>query len=372
MILSDGEVRAMSALALAHMGDAVYEILARREVCRSGKLTAGELHRQTIRYVSAPAQARAAERSAHILRARRRPYTAAGATRTAMPRPAPRRRPSTTLPPGWRHCSGGSISADKTSGSKNSLLSFWRKTMPLDAILLTALRRELENSLLGAKIDRISMPEKDVLILSVHSREQGSRRVLISVRPGSARISLTEQTMENPSQPPMFCMLLRKYLIGARITALEQPLGERLLILRLDTVDELNCRGEKTLVLELMGKGLNLLLLDGDGHILDCIRRVDYEDPNRRALLPGLFYTLPPQQEKPSFFRTEREECERLLTHADRTQPPDKWLLDTFGGLSPLLCRELSLGGWEGLGAALDALRSAYRYRGLHTGDDLH
>ncbi len=87
----------------------------------------------------------------------------------------------------------------------------------------------------------------------------------------------------------MFCMLLRKYLIGARITALEQPLGERLLILRLDTVDELNCRGEKTLVLELMGKGLNLLLLDGDGHILDCIRRVDYEDPNRRALLPGLF-----------------------------------------------------------------------------------
>ena len=229
--------------------------------------------------------------------------------------------------------------------------------MPLDAILLTALRRELENSLLGAKIDRISMPEKDVLILSVHSREQGSRRVLISVRPGSARISLTEQTMENPAQPPMFCMLLRKYLIGARITALEQPLGERLLILRLDTVDELNCRGEKTLVLELMGKGLNLLLLDGDGHILDCIRRVDYEDSNRRALLPGLFYTLPPQQEKPSFFRTEREECERLLTHADRTQPPDKWLLDTFGGLSPLLCRELSLGGWEGLGATLDALR---------------
>ena len=83
------------------------------------------------------------------------------------------------------------------------------------------------------------MPEKDVLILSVHSREQGSCRVLISVRPGSARISLTEQTMENPPQPPMFCMLLRKYLIGARITALEQPRGERLLILRVDTVDEL-------------------------------------------------------------------------------------------------------------------------------------
>ena len=236
--------------------------------------------------------------------------------------------------------------------------------MPLDAILLTALRRELEQTLLGAKIDRISMPEKDVLILSVHSREQGSRRVLLSVRPGSARISLTEQTMENPPQPPMFCMLLRKYLIGARITALEQPLGERLLLLRLDTVDELNCRGEKTLVLELMGKGLNLLLVDGDGRILDCIRRVDYEDSNRRALLPGLFYSLPPQQEKPSFFRVSREECDALLSRADRMQPPDKWLLDTFGGLSPLLCRELALGGWDGLPAALEALRSR-----LDTGD---
>lgn len=230
--------------------------------------------------------------------------------------------------------------------------------MPLDAILLTALRRELENSLLGAKIDRISMPEKDVLILSVHSRERGSRRVLLSVRPGSARISFTEQTMENPSQPPMFCMLLRKYLLGARISTLEQPLGERLLLLRLETVDELSCRGEKTLVLELMGKALNLLLLDGDGRILDCLRRVDYEDPNRRALLPGLFYTLPPQQEKPSFFRTEKEELTRRLSCADRTIPPDKWLLDTFGGLSPLLCRELSLSGWDGLPAALDALRN--------------
>ena len=71
----------------------------------------------------------------------------------------------------------------------------------------------------------------------------------IGVRPGSARISFTEQTMENPAQPPMFCMLLRKYLLGARIAALEQPLGERLLLLRLDTVDGLNCRWEIPLVL---------------------------------------------------------------------------------------------------------------------------
>ena len=236
--------------------------------------------------------------------------------------------------------------------------------MALDGVYLHLVKKELESSLIGARVDKIHQPSKDNLIISLRTLNDGNKKLFFSASAGTARVHFTKNELENPKVPPMFCMLLRKYLIGARITALEQPLGERLLILRLDTVDELNCRGEKTLVLELMGKGLNLLLLDGDGHILDCIRRVDYEDPNRRALLPGLFYTLPPQQEKPSFFRTAREACERLLARADRTQPPDKWLLDTFGGLSPLLCRELALGGWERLSAALDALRAR-----IDTGD---
>ena len=229
--------------------------------------------------------------------------------------------------------------------------------MPLDAMVLTALRRELEPPLTEAKIDRISMPERDVLILSVHSREGGSRRVLLSVRPGSARIHFTEQSYENPAQPPMFCMLLRKHLLGGRITALEQPPGERLLLIRVDAADELLVRSEKTLALELMGKGLNLVLIDGEGRILDCLRRVDYEDSNRRALLPGLFYQLPPPQAKPSFFRAGEDEVARLLARADRSAEPDRWLMDSFGGLSPLLCRELALEGWEGLEANLAELR---------------
>ena len=230
--------------------------------------------------------------------------------------------------------------------------------MPLDAMVLTALRRELETPLAGAKIDRISMPEKDVLILSVHSREEGGRKLLLTTRPGSARIHFTEQSYENPSQPPMFCMLLRKHLLGGRITKLEQPLGERLLLIRVDAVDELSCHAEKALVLELMGKGLNLLLIGEDGRILDCLRRVDYEDSSRRALLPGLFYELPPAQSKPSFFRIPEEELSQRLLSADRAAPPEKWLLDTFGGLSPVLCRELTLRGWEGLEDSLRSLRA--------------
>ena len=228
--------------------------------------------------------------------------------------------------------------------------------MPLDAMVLTALRRELEIPLTGAKIDRISMPEKDVLILSVHSRDEGSRKLLLTIRPGSARVHFTEQSFENPPQPPMFCMLLRKHLLGGRITGLEQPEGERLLQIRVDAVDELSCHAQKTLVLELMGKGLNLLLVGEDGRILDCLRRVDYTESNRRALLPGLFYELPLAQSKPSFFRTPEEEIFQWLMEADQSSPPDKWLMDTFGGLSPLLCRELALSGWEGMESALRSL----------------
>ena len=89
----------------------------------------------------------------------------------------------------------------------------------LDAITISALRRELEAALTGARIDRIGMPERDLLILSLHSRDTGNRRVLISMRPGTARIHLTSQSFENPAQPPMFCKLLRKHLSGARLVA---------------------------------------------------------------------------------------------------------------------------------------------------------
>ncbi|MDO4991132.1 MAG: NFACT RNA binding domain-containing protein [Eubacteriales bacterium] len=230
--------------------------------------------------------------------------------------------------------------------------------MPLDAVMLTALRRELEKELSCAKIDRIGMPERDLLILSVRSRQSGNRKLLISLRPGSARIHLTEQSFENPAQPPMFCMLLRKHLLGARITGFEQPEGERLLILTLDASDELNYHAEKKLYLELMGKSVNLILVDTEGRVVDCFRRQEPSDSARRALLPGLFYALPQSQPKPSFFRTDAETFADMARRAPRDEAPDKWLLDTFGGLSPALCRELALAGWEGVEAQADRLRA--------------
>ena len=185
MILSDGEVRAMSALALAHMGDAVYEILARREVCRSGKLTAGErTGRPSGMYP--PRRRRAAEKDPPASSGEEAAVYRRGRNAHSHAAPAPRRRPSTTPLPGWRRCSGGSISADKTSGSRRTLCYHFGENNASGRHTADG-RRELENSLWGAKIDRISMPEKDVIPVRAFPRA-GSRRVLISVRPGGACI----------------------------------------------------------------------------------------------------------------------------------------------------------------------------------------
>lgn len=227
--------------------------------------------------------------------------------------------------------------------------------MPLDAVTLTGLREELSLQLVGSKIDKINMPERDLVILSLHSRNAGKQKLLLCARSGSARIHLTEQSYENPPQPPMFCMLLRKYLSGARITALTQPPFERMLTIELDTQDELGLQSKKLLVLELMGKYVNLVLVDEEGRVIDCLRRADYLTNEKRPLLPGLFYSPPPAETKPCFFTLSPKERNRLLQEGTAERSIDSQLLQTFSGLSPLVCRELSYG--DDMESRMDALQ---------------
>lgn len=230
--------------------------------------------------------------------------------------------------------------------------------MPLDAITLTALTAELAPELTGAKIDKVQQPERDMLILSLRTGS-GNRRLLIAAGSGNARVHFTAQTMENPAEPPMFCMLLRKHLIGARILSVEQPAHERMLRLTLDSRDELGDSARKTLVVELIGRSSNVVLVGADGRIIDCMRRMDFAGDTQRSLLPGMLYRLPPKQEKAVFFETDADMCHALIAGADRTKPVDKWLLDCFSGLSPLICRELACRcgeSYDTLPEQLDAL----------------
>ena len=169
--------------------------------------------------------------------------------------------------------------------------------MPFDALFLSALTRELTPKLLGARIDKIQMPVRDQVVFQFHGAG-GAGRLLLSAAPGSPRMHITQAPLQNPAQPPMFCMLLRKHLSGGRITALTQPPMERLVDLTLECMDELGELVEKHLIVEMMGRGANLVLTGGDGHIIDCMRRIDFEMSDKRQILPGLFYHLPPVPDK--------------------------------------------------------------------------
>ena len=230
--------------------------------------------------------------------------------------------------------------------------------MPLDSITVSAIAEELRGRIVGAKIDKIQQPERDTLLLSLHG-PGGSVRLVLCGGVGNARVHLTEASYENPERPPMFCMLLRKHLSGARIAALEQPERERILILRLDAYDEMGTPVQKQLAIEMIGRGTNVILIDGEGRIVDCLRRVDSDMSALRQVLPGLIYRLPLQQSKPDPFTLSAEERRRLWEARDPAQPPDKWLLNTFSCLSPLICRELAFragGDGDSLPVCLDAL----------------
>ena len=209
--------------------------------------------------------------------------------------------------------------------------------MSLDAICLRAVVAELTAELIGARIDKVQQPTRDQIVLTV----RGHDRVLLSVNPNQPRIQFTKQLRDNPAQPPMFCMLLRKHLIGARIEAIEQPDLERVVTLSLRVTDELGETGKRSLVLEAMGRRANLILLDAEGRILDCMRRVAFESNSERALLPGLFYHLPTPLAKLSLLAEPDAALDALAQGGEPEEPVDQWIIDHYVGVSPLIAREI-------------------------------
>ena len=161
--------------------------------------------------------------------------------------------------------------------------------MPLDAISLRAVVEELRPQLLNLRIDKVQQPARDQVILLL----RGNKRLLLNAGANAPRLQLTELLRDNPAEPPMFCMLLRKHLVGARVAEITQPGLERLVRIELDVTDDFGQPGHRTLVLEAMGRRSNLILLDGENRVIDCMRRVDAEMSAARQVLPGLFYEPP-------------------------------------------------------------------------------
>jgi len=207
----------------------------------------------------------------------------------------------------------------------------------MDGFTLSFLTKELRDQLVGGRIERVNQPERDSILLLIRS-QGGNHKLLLSANANQPRAQLTAQTYENPAEPPMFCMLLRKHLQGARLNSLCQPNGDRVLRLTLDCIGELGDPVQKTLVLEMMGRYSNLTLIDENNTVIDSIHHVNSEMSRVRILLPGVRFEMPPAQDKliPGAM-TAQALAARL---AVLTCPLDKGLIECVAGMAGICARE--------------------------------
>lgn len=212
--------------------------------------------------------------------------------------------------------------------------------MALDGAFLRHLKKEIETAAVGARVDKIYQPNREEMLFSLRTRNE-NYKLLLSARANSARVHFTKFTPENPKQPPMLCMLLRKKLGGAKLVAVRQPELERMLCLDFDAVNELGDEVRLTVVIEVMGKYSNIILVDGNGKIVDALKRVDAEMSSERLVLPGLTYLPPPAQNKVSLLGVKVEEILHILKEIPKNMELSKALLSVLQGFSPIVCREL-------------------------------
>ena len=213
--------------------------------------------------------------------------------------------------------------------------------MALDGAFLRHIKKELEQKLIGARVDKIHQPNREELVVSFRGYDMACK-VLFSARANSARVHFTSIPLENPKQPPMLCMLLRKKLQGSKLTAIRQPELERLLHFDFDSIDELGDHVTLTLTMEIMGRYSNIILTGPDGKIIDALKRVDAEMSSQRLVLPGLTYHLPPPQDKLCMLTAGTPELQEALKALPRDMELSKALLGVLQGVSPVVCREIA------------------------------
>ena len=232
--------------------------------------------------------------------------------------------------------------------------------MAFDAFFLTAVLDEIRQNTAAARVEKIHQPSRDTVLLQLKC-QQGRQKLIFAINPTAPRLHLTGASPENPPEPPMFCMLLRTHLSGARLCGIEQPPMERCAAFIFDCIDELGDRVQKRLVAELMGRTCNLYLLGPDGRIIDCLRRVGLDETAKRPALPGMYYIPPAPVDKQD--PRELTDFTGLLTRPGADLLASR-LMDMLGGLSPLVCREAALFAGGDIDARLEGLdiqKTAYR-----------
>ena len=225
--------------------------------------------------------------------------------------------------------------------------------MALDGAFLRFIKTELEEKLIGLRVEKVFQPNRDELVVAFRG-VSGAYKVLMSARANSPRVNITQYPPENPQTPPMLCMLLRKRLTGAKLKEITQYQLERVIRFTFDATDELGDKIELSLIAEIMGKYSNVIFVDGSGNVIDALKRVDMTMSSQRLVLPGVEYRLPPPQDKLNPLEVTADEIIGRIRSSGKAQKLNKAILSAVQGFSPVVCRELE--HLTGRGAELDTL----------------
>lgn len=210
----------------------------------------------------------------------------------------------------------------------------------LDGIFLSYLVCELKNKINNSYIDKIYQPSETELILNLRILNN-NYKLLFNINSSSARFCLTDQKIENPSSPPMFCMLVRKYLSGAKLINISQYNLERIIFFDFETSNEIGDKIFIKLIIELMGRHSNIILVDQDNYIIDSIKRVTPSMSRVRQILPKLKYSLPPSQDKKNILEHDLDNIiNYILLNKDLSLSES--LLKSLEGFSPSLAEKIS------------------------------
>ena len=213
--------------------------------------------------------------------------------------------------------------------------------MPYDSAVLSAVVKELKDQLSGAKINKIHQPNMHTLVLKYHSH-QGNGKLLLSSHPKNGRLHLSEASYTNPDKAPMFAMVMRKWLDGAKITDINCTDCERVASICFENYNEIGDIVHLKLIIEIMGKHSNIILVNSDGIIIDGIRRYGSSLSRWREVLPGRIYKDPPPINKLHLPPSNVEELANAL-YATSDANVSQSLQRNISGLSPMLAEQISL-----------------------------
>ena len=220
--------------------------------------------------------------------------------------------------------------------------------MALDGIFLRHIKKEIEKEALGARVNQIYQPNRDELVLVLRTYG-GAKKLLLSSRANSPRVNFCKGTPENPAQPPMFCMLLRKRLGGGKLTGVRQSGCDRVLFIDFDCINELGDLEGLSIVCEIMGMYSNLIVINRDtGIIIDAIKRVDLTVSSKRLVLPNIRYELPQSQGKLNILEHSAAEIVEAARSLAAELPLSKALMQVIEGVSPIVAREIEFRAGEG------------------------